>query len=209
VAEDAVLVSPAYRLAPEAKIGEILEDVSDFWKWLHRELPSVLSNKWPSITADLNRILAVGGGGGGYLALQSAMLFNTHAKIKAVIAQYPAMYPDIMSFSPRPAEVDPSFDAIIDDYIKNVKPGAVRTQSPYPELGRFGAAVVATGGFRDLWGLSEDRKVATLEYALSKAEDIPPIWIMQGTENSIVSLLCFIQLWLVQFKSETEKPFST
>jgi len=87
VAENAILVSPAYRLAPEAKIGDILGDVSDFWKWLHQELPSVLSKKWPSITADLNRILAVGGGAGGYLALQSAFLFNSHAKIKAVIAQ--------------------------------------------------------------------------------------------------------------------------
>jgi hypothetical protein len=78
--------------------------------------------------------------------------------------------------------------------MKNVKPGAVRTQSPYPELARFGAAIAATGRFRENWGSSEDRKVATLEYALRKAEHIPPLWIMQGTENSIVSLLCFVQL---------------
>jgi len=97
------------------------------------------------------------------------------------------MYPDIPSFSPRPAEVDPTLDAVIDDYINDVKPGAVRTQSPYPELARFGAAVVATGRFRDLWGSSEDRRIATLEHALSKAEDVPPIWIIQGTENSIVA----------------------
>ncbi|KAH6850532.1 Alpha/Beta hydrolase protein [Chaetomium sp. MPI-CAGE-AT-0009] len=176
VAEDTVLVSPAYRLAPKAKIGDILEDVSDFW-----------NKKWPSITADLNRILTVGAGAGGYLALQSAFLFNTHAKIKAVIAQYPAIYPDIPSFSPHPAEVDPTLDSVIDDYINNIKPGAVRTQSPYPELGRLGAAIVATGRFRDLWGSPEDLRITTLEYTLSKAEDVPPIWIIQGAENSLVA----------------------
>ena len=196
MAEDAVLVSPAYRLAPEAKVGDILEDVSDFWKWLHQELPSVLAKKWPGIAPDLNRILVVGGGGGGYLALQSAFLFNAHAKIKAVIAQYPAMYSDIPSFSPRRAEADSVLNAVVDDYLKNVKHGAVRTQSPYPELARFAAAIMATGRFREIWGSSEDHKVATLEYALSKAEHIPPIWIMQGSENSIVSSILFRPPWL-------------
>jgi acetyl esterase/lipase len=191
VAEDAIAVSPAYRLAPEAKISEILEDIRDFWIWLHQELPCVLGKRWPNLTPDLNQILAVGESAGGYAALQSAFLFNTYAKIKAVIAQYPACYPDIPSFNPPPAEVDPTLYAVVDDYINNIKAGAVRTQTPYPELGTFGFTALAAGRVRELWGSPEDLKVASLEYALSKAKDVPPIWVIQGSEDAFVRLVLF------------------
>ena len=194
MAEDAILVSPAHRLAPEANVGAILEDVRDFWVWLHQELPRALGNKWPNVTPDLNRVLAVGESAGGYLALQSAFLFNNHAKIKTVIAQYAACYSDIPSFSPRPAETDPAVDAVIDDYIKNIKPGAVRTQSPFPELAALAIQAMANGRLRDLWGSPEDLKGATLEYALSKAKDVPRIWIIQGADDALVGPIRLVLL---------------
>jgi hypothetical protein len=119
---------------------------------------------------------------GGYLALQSGILFPS-ANIQVVMAQYPAIYPDI-EWVPRPAEVPSEAQALVDAYIAKTK-GTIRLQTPWPTMMDFGNALRQTGRHYEIMG---DDERLTLDYGLRKAEKIPPLWIMQGTEDRIVSL---------------------
>jgi len=58
--EGFVFVSLDYRLAPEVKLPEIVADVRDAFRWLHKEGPKLFQ-------ADTNRVIVVGGSAGGYL----------------------------------------------------------------------------------------------------------------------------------------------
>lgn len=143
-----------------------------------------MAEKWPGLTLNLDSIAAFGESAGGYLCLQSAFLFPS-AQIKAVMAQYCALYPDITQWNPRPAEVLPAADAFINSYMVQNKPETIRLSSPYPALGNLGQAIRQTGGHRDLLG---DDKRLTLDYGLRTVKKVPLVWIMQGTNDQIVSL---------------------
>jgi acetyl esterase/lipase len=57
-----VLVSIDYRLAPEAKLPAIIEDLEDALSWVHRKGPELFH-------ADTRKIAVMGGSAGGYLTL--------------------------------------------------------------------------------------------------------------------------------------------
>ncbi len=57
-----VLVSIDYRLAPETKLPEIIEDLEDAFAWVHREGPNLFQG-------DTRRVAVMGGSAGGYLTL--------------------------------------------------------------------------------------------------------------------------------------------
>ncbi len=59
---DCVLVSFDYRLAPESRLPQIIEDVEDAFKWLRADGPRLFG-------ADPDRIAVTGGSAGGYLTL--------------------------------------------------------------------------------------------------------------------------------------------
>lgn len=67
-----------YRLAPESKISDILEDVEDALAWLKTEGPEKFS-------IDPERIAVVGGSAGGFLALSTGLF---HDKPKAIVSFY-------------------------------------------------------------------------------------------------------------------------
>jgi acetyl esterase/lipase len=181
-------VSPAYRLLPEAKGSDILEDVKDFWTWVRSSLPSEIAKRWPHISLDVDRAAVFGESAGGYLSLQSAFLCP-EANIKLLMPQYGAMFPDIDVYAPKPSQPD----AFVDDYLKNIKPGAIRLLSPYPTFGPTVAAFVGAGRHRELMG---DDERMTLNYGLDNIKKLPPIWVAQGTDDVIVSqsYLCPLQV---------------
>jgi len=80
-----VLVNPDYRLMPESNGLAILEDAQDLWKWVHTQLPGVLSST--GVEPDLERIVLSGESSGGYLAIQLGL---SHPNgIRAILAAYP------------------------------------------------------------------------------------------------------------------------
>lgn len=181
-ARGAIMVSPAYRLLPESNGSEILEDVEDFWKWVQNYLPTFIAEKCPGLTVDLNRTATVGESAGGYLALQSAFLFPS-ANIKAVMASYCALYPDI-DWVPQPSSPPAEATAFVEAYLSQIKPGSVRVSSPFPALMDLGDALKQTGRHREFMG---DDERLTINYCLRTAEKMPPIWIIQGIDDTIVS----------------------
>jgi acetyl esterase/lipase len=58
------VVSIDYRLAPETKLPQIVEDVRDAYTWLHTKGPELFN-------ADTRRIAVTGGSAGGYLTLMT------------------------------------------------------------------------------------------------------------------------------------------
>jgi acetyl esterase/lipase len=70
------VVSADYRLAPETKLGEMLQDVGDVIKWLKQ-------NGEKNYSLDINRIASMGGSSGGYLAYASA--FNPETAPNAIV----------------------------------------------------------------------------------------------------------------------------
>jgi acetyl esterase/lipase len=59
-----VLISIDYRLAPETKLPEIIQDVEDAFEWIRREGPRLFQ-------IDPARIAVIGGSAGGYLTLSA------------------------------------------------------------------------------------------------------------------------------------------
>ncbi|KAJ5301612.1 hypothetical protein N7508_006475 [Penicillium antarcticum] len=125
-AHNAVIVSPNYRLLPEATGVQILEDVDDFWTWLHSEaLTKILSPH--QIDLDLDRVLAAGDSAGGILSIYLTLSYPD--QLRAGTAAYPqlswdppALFPS--SVCPENAEVPSSF---IDEYLTSLPPGYVES----------------------------------------------------------------------------------
>jgi len=177
-------VSPAYRLLPEANGSEILNDITDFWSWVRTSLPARIAEIRPHLTLDVHCTAATGESAGGYLALQSAFL-QPAGTIKAVMAQYCTIYPDIALWNPRPADGGPAeAHAIIEKYLSGSPLGTVRLSSPFPATIELASPVKQTGCHRD-WMGGDGR--LTLEYGLRTAAELPPIWIMQGIDDQRVS----------------------
>ncbi len=73
------VISIDYRLAPESKLPEIIEDLQDAFLWVYGSGPGLFA-------IDPQRIAAVGHSAGGYLALMSG--FCIHPSPKAIVSFY-------------------------------------------------------------------------------------------------------------------------
>ena len=71
-----VVVSVDHRLAPEAKLLAIIEDVSDAWDWLHQFGKNLLG-------VDPTRLAIAGASAGGYLSLLAGYLFEPRPRALA------------------------------------------------------------------------------------------------------------------------------
>jgi len=73
------IISIDYRLAPQAKLSQILQDLDDAYRWVRGEGPKLFR-------IDPNRIAVVGHSAGGYLALTSG--FRLNPRPTAVVSFY-------------------------------------------------------------------------------------------------------------------------
>ena len=176
-------MSPCYRLLPEASVADILDDIKDFWDWTYSTLSSAVFAKWGRVSADLGRIALSGEGAGGTLALHSAFLWP-QARARLVMAQHCGFDPDCRSFNPRPPDVPAELDRLVTEYLRRIRPGTFRVSSPFPEYWDLVQALLRSGRLRELLGRDER---AHIRPNLRRAAEVPPIWIVQGAEDSIVS----------------------
>ncbi|KAK0643867.1 Alpha/Beta hydrolase protein [Cercophora newfieldiana] len=187
----AIIISPAYRLIPEATGADILADVSSFFTWLHTSFAPSLAAVLPPDqfpTPDLTRIAAVGESAGGYLSIQAGLLFNDHAKIKAVGAAYPAQYPDAEAYNPR-RKGDAEAEAVVDAYLEKVKNGdlPIRVSSPWPKGKELVEAMCKTGRHREMMG--DDERLGITKAVKAAREggwEVPAIWVIQGEDDDLV-----------------------
>ncbi|KAH6881041.1 hypothetical protein B0T10DRAFT_531621 [Thelonectria olida] len=177
----AVLVSPSFRLSPEATGSDILCDISEFWAWVRSGLPTAVSAKLPNIVIDLTRIAAGGESAGGYIALQSAFLFPEMA-IRLVMAQYPTLDISHPRFHSDPFQA-PSRASVVAEYLKGLKQGDIRLSSPFPEKWELMMSILDEGRLPELMG-PDDRMV--LSTSMERSKSIPAIWITQGDSDHLL-----------------------
>ncbi|KAK1836835.1 Alpha/Beta hydrolase protein [Podospora conica] len=182
----AILISPQYRLLPEATGTDLMDDISDFWTWFRS----------PALPARLSptQVLAAGESAGGYLSIQSALLFNPAAGIRAVAATYPAQYPDVAAYNVRHSGVvvGGEDDAVVDAYLGAVRRGEkkVRVSTPwgtYAEGEGLIQAMGPTGRHREMMG--GDGRLTLgggLEVARGRGGEGAAVWIVQGREDDLV-----------------------
>ena len=73
------VISIDYRLAPESKLPEIIEDLQDAFRWIYDTGPGLFA-------LDPQRVAAVGHSAGGYLALMSGVCIQPRPK--AIVSFY-------------------------------------------------------------------------------------------------------------------------
>ncbi|KAJ5115108.1 hypothetical protein NUU61_000867 [Penicillium alfredii] len=93
----AVIISPNYRLMPEATSAEIYKDFEDFWTWLlSPALAELLAAHTTPTELDLDRILTTGESAGGLISVWTALAHPT--EIRAALAAYPWVDTDTTAF---------------------------------------------------------------------------------------------------------------
>ncbi|KAH7025318.1 Alpha/Beta hydrolase protein [Macrophomina phaseolina] len=124
----AIIVTPNYRLLPEASLPEILADIEDFWVWVHEALPSFVEERTNgAVRVDTSRILTAGDSAGGYLSLLLALRHPD--AVRAATAAYPMV--DVRSPHFCEAYDKPMFGvpqqprSVVDEHVEKVRSGAL------------------------------------------------------------------------------------
>ncbi|KAE8329431.1 putative polyketide synthase [Aspergillus sergii] len=194
----AVIVSPDFRLLPEASPLEVLEDIHRFWQWLHRDAaPDALS--WidcPPINLDLGRIALHGESSGGWLAVQSCLKYP-EARIKCVITSSASLDSQIpyltipgpkriMGQSPIPAR---QAEMTIRKYIRGIVPGAIRTATEPTALWYLLICMIQQGHYSRIFKTPHHEDLDIMK-VLPGVDDVCPIWLMHGTGDTLVPAEC-------------------
>jgi acetyl esterase/lipase len=180
----------SYRLFPEATGLDMLEDVGDFWRWAHAKLPTQLTSQYPGLAIDLSRIAVTGESAGGFLTLVSGISFAPEAAgIRVLMAQYCTIDPHnahCIAHSQNLPMSKEAAQALLSNYMAGLEPGAVRIASPFPERLDLAMALMRTKKL-DMMAEAGDR--FSLSRSVKTAAKLPPVWILQGEEDSLVSVL--------------------
>jgi acetyl esterase/lipase len=78
---DHVLISIGYRLAPQTKLPQIIEDVQDAFRWIYGQGPRLLN-------INVEKLMVTGGSAGGYLTLMTGFCINPRPKALISVSGY-------------------------------------------------------------------------------------------------------------------------
>lgn len=175
----AIFIAPDYRLLPEATATEVLADVGDFWRWLHDTLPT-LTNTW-NASPDLTRLACTGQSAGGYLAVQSALLFPELSQIKLVASMGGSLNTDIphcripgprVILGKRPPPPGKA-ENIVRTYVRNIKPQTVRTSGNVVEMWDFLTCVLQQAYLARWLGAKKNEELDVMK-VLERSKTMPP-----------------------------------
>ena len=189
---DAIIVFPDYRLMPEAKGLDILDDIRDFYNWMATSLTTVLSSL--NIKPDLSNVLLMGESAGGYLIVQSILLqlYPPEVKVKALVSSFGMLDMESKHFTQSYSKTifgQPMLPvAMMDEHIAAVKAGKtapVITSAMPPERQPFALLALQHGKFYELMG-SEPELFPMRNLDKVKDTQLVPMWIYHGREDSAV-----------------------
>ncbi|KAF2162639.1 hypothetical protein M409DRAFT_26880 [Zasmidium cellare ATCC 36951] len=189
---NAIAISPDYRLCPETKSPQIVEDLLSFWEWLHSSLPSLLAAQ--KIQLDLDRIIVRGESAGGWCALHLGLRFPT--QIRALILAWPLTDPGNEHFV-KGNGGKPILPGVLDivvpeetfraAYLEATESGAAGQIVTGSQLERtplmlglmnYGNAVEFMGDYEETFPLRTIRK------GLAGLPSL--VWVSQGEDDSVV-----------------------
>ncbi|KAJ6094543.1 alpha/beta-hydrolase [Penicillium canescens] len=159
IKSQAVIVSPNYRLLPEASGQEILQDMEDFWNWLHTGglVQPLEESGHPCIIPDQDNILIIGESAGGYLAVQLGL--SKPSKIRGVVAAYPMLDLKTSFYTeayPKPIVGVPNLpSSLVEEHLAANRTGglsSVITEADPPERLELAFSIVQNGRFLEFFG---------------------------------------------------------
>jgi len=177
--DSAIFIAPDYRLLPEATGAEVLDDVEDFWRWLHNTLPT-LTTTWNAFP-DLTRLACTGQSAGGYLAVQSALLFPELSQIKVVASMGGSLNTDIpycripgprVILGRRPPPPGKA-ESIVRTYVRNIKPQTVRTSGNVVDMWDFLTCVLQQAYLARWFGAMGKEELDVMKM-LERVKAMPP-----------------------------------
>ncbi|KAK5112007.1 hypothetical protein LTR62_004541 [Meristemomyces frigidus] len=185
----AIVITPDYRLLPEANGADILEDLRTFYAWLLE--PGNLASHLPEgVEADMENLLVTGESAGGWLAWQSAL--HQRSRTAAVIMHYPVIDlrdPHYTAAGPKqlfpgaPAELPPQ---ILANYLSKLKGGEVVPNDPGTTRSPLVLSIAQQGRMPEFFGT--ERGLYPLEQVADGAvtSSLPPMWILHGRDDTAV-----------------------
>lgn len=190
----AIIVSPNYRLLPEATSPEIYADIEDFWTWLHSPaFASVLRNHSTPLEADLDRILTAGDSAGGLLSVYTAL---AHPKqIRAATASYPWINPGDAAFKAplsKPPFGQSTPNSVYEEFMAKAAIGTAKSSFCTPEGMTFMLAGIEHGHLRGLYERGTEGVSPEILYPGARLDsadlEIPRggIAIIHGRQDSVV-----------------------
>jgi len=170
------LFSIDYRLAPETKLKEILEDVQDALRWIETEGPKQFG-------IDPNRIAVVGGSAGGYLALSTGTFKN---KPRAIVSFYG--YGDISAnWATSPNKYYCQKDRVPKEIAKNIISNRILTEGTVHERFLLYLYARQTGEWiQEVTGINpamDKEEIVNLSPMYRISNDYPPTLLLHGTND--------------------------
>ncbi|KAL0938098.1 uncharacterized protein CTRU02_207829 [Colletotrichum truncatum] len=209
----AVIVSPNYRLVPEASMDDVLEDIEDHWKWIHAELPSFIQQQTNNrVSVDTKRILTGGDSAGGYLSLMAGLLHPD--EIRASVAAYPCL--DLKAAQFKDGAQGPTLGhetvpySVVEEHLKKVREGvlpSVVSEDPKFERALLMLALTHYGLAKDMFP-NEKRYLFPFD-KLDDGARFPRggVFVWHGNEDSIVPVIGSKRLKEKIEKLDPELPF--
>ncbi|WQF89350.1 Putative alpha/beta hydrolase-3 [Colletotrichum destructivum] len=208
----AIIVTPNYRLAPEASMDDIFEDIEDHWAWMRRELPAFVREATGGrVSVDLSRVLTAGDSAGGYLGI---MMGLTHAdEVRAVTAAYPCVDMADDHFTKGTAKPPFGMDTprgVLDEHYEKMRRGevpAVVSEDAGLARGALMLAAIQHGGFARLFPLAK-RHLFPLE-RLRDGARFPRggVFVWHGQQDSVVPVGGALRLEKVVREVDPELDF--
>ncbi|KAJ5242769.1 uncharacterized protein N7469_001096 [Penicillium citrinum] len=192
----ALIISPNYRLMPEATSTEIFQDIEDFWTWIHSPaLSDLLEGHSTPTEIDLGHIMTVGGSAGGTLSLYLALAYPT--KICSAVAAYPGTNLASKAYTePRAGPVwgQNVAESVFHNIMKTANIGAPVSSIVSPERSAFMIACIQHGHLGRLYALGSEntpREVLSPIVRLEKSGGRVPkggIVVIQGREDTVIPM---------------------
>ncbi|KAM0552674.1 hypothetical protein ACHAPJ_007771 [Fusarium lateritium] len=192
---NAVIISPNYRLLPEVKGRDIIQDMANFWAWVHSGGPEghLASVGQSRVKLNLSQTLLVGESAGGYLALQSVL--SGFTRPRAIIALYPMIdmkAAHFTQFCQKTIVGVPNYpNEAVDEFLSATSGRAAITEADPPVRLDSAMAVVHNGRYLELLG--EEPKLFVLERIKAQASPnktgnplFPPLFLLHGEGDSAV-----------------------
>lgn len=194
--KNAIIISPNYRLLPEATSADIYADLDDFWTWLRApSLATLLSNHKTPTKLDLDRIFVTGESAGGLLSLYLTLV---HAEeIRAASSAYPCVALNADSFSQ--SRANPPFgvsisESMVEENFKAAVLGTAKSTITSEQSLTFMLGAVQHGYLSKFYQRDAEGAAQEVLYPMTRLENpgfkIPRggIAVFHGRQDSVVPL---------------------
>lgn len=189
---DAMIISPDFRLMPEASPSDLMDDVASFWKWYKTTLPTLAASESWHVRPDIERTICAGQSSGAVIGVHSALEFPD-VQIKAVLALYGPLCFDVpLLYIPKPRMIGGSkppaprqAEAMIRAYIARNK-GKIRTSGDPVDDWELVMSTVQQGWMPRTAKRHPDSRLDVVANLRAKLM-LPPTWVVHGERDSVVS----------------------